>query len=559
VQLPGVIVPPLRRHGSVPPEPLEPEAEGGNALPVGTRLGEFEVRSVIGEGGFSIVYQVWDHSLHRNVALKEYIPAELAMRDSALRVTARSRRQRETFEVGLKSFINEARLLASFDHQSLVKVFRFWEERGTAFMVMPWYQGPTLKQELAAGRTLVDEAWLLRLLDPLTEGLAVLHSQQCYHRDIAPDNIILLGSAKTPLLLDFGAARRVIGSLTHDLTAILKRGYAPLEQYGEIPDMHQGPWTDVYAVAAVVHFAIRGITPPPAVARLVNDTFKPLALSGLDGYSQTFLKAIDQALAVRPDHRTRSIADFRNQLGFDRPRAESAAPEPAKRAASSANPPVRVPQRVRAAVSSATAGKRRELWLPLAAAGLAVLGAGGYEWHLFNSASAGSGASAPGPVVPAVPPVITAAAPVAPPFKPEIEAAHAASSVPSKVAAADPYKALDLKAGQERDAALSDLVTLARTEKRDVAPALRAVREKQAQAQAESRAERFQQALAFDLESKRLTIAALNELVTDLVGRYSKVAEQATSAGQLEIAQQALSRAKKVDALKRTEVVAEQK
>ena len=125
------------------------------------------------------------------------------------------------------------------------------------------------------------------LLAPLTEALAVIHGERCFHRDIAPDNIILLHNSGKPLLLDFGAARRVIGDMTQALTVILKPGYAPVEQYAEIPGMKQGPWTDVYALAAVVYFAIMGRTPPPSVGRLLNDTYVPLVEAAAGRYSGT--------------------------------------------------------------------------------------------------------------------------------------------------------------------------------------------------------------------------------------------------------------------------------
>jgi serine/threonine protein kinase len=120
-------------------------------------------------------------------------------------------------------------------------------------MVMPFYEGITLKDELKAMGAPPDEEWLRELLEPLTEALAVIHTEQCFHRDIAPDNVILLKGSQRPLLLDFGAARRVIGDMTQALTVILKPGYAPVEQYAEVPGMKQGPWTDVYALAAVVY------------------------------------------------------------------------------------------------------------------------------------------------------------------------------------------------------------------------------------------------------------------------------------------------------------------
>ena len=249
---------------------------GHHSLPLGTRLGEFELTKEIGEGGFSIVYLAWDHSLDRNVALKEYMPSSIAARSGPTEVGARSERHRETFDAGLKSFINEAKLLARFDHPALVKVYRFWEANGTAYMVMPFYEGKTVKDTVRALPAPPDEAWLRGLLGPLTEALNVIHAEHCYHRDIAPDNVILLAGSSKPLLLDFGAARRVIGDMTQALTVILKPGYAPVEQYAEVPGMKQGPWTDVYALAAVVYWAITGKTPPTSVGRMLSDTYVPL-------------------------------------------------------------------------------------------------------------------------------------------------------------------------------------------------------------------------------------------------------------------------------------------
>ena len=291
----------------------------GEGLPVGTRLGEFEITALIGVGGFGIVYLATDHSLGRKVALKEYMPTALAARTGQAQVQVKSERYRDTFEAGLKSFVNEARLLASFDHPALVRVYRFWEANGTAYMVMPYLQGKTLRdllrEQRAAGLPPPDEAWLRSVLGPLTEALMVIHAEQCYHRDIAPDNVMQLPNGRW-LLLDFGAARRVIGDMTQALTVILKPGYAPVEQYAEIPGMKQGAWTDVYALAAVVYYAITGKTPPPSVGRMLNDTYQPLAQVAAGQYDAGFLAAIDRALAVRPQERTQTIAELRQQLGL---------------------------------------------------------------------------------------------------------------------------------------------------------------------------------------------------------------------------------------------------
>ena len=294
-----------------------------NALPIGTRLGEFEIVALIGVGGFGIVYRAYDHSLHRTIALKEYMPSALAARSGPMTVSVKSARHAEAFEAGLKSFINEAHLLAQFDHPSLVKVYRFWEANGTAYMVMPFYEGLTVKEALRRLGGAPDENWLKDLLRPLLEALAVIHREQCFHRDIAPDNILILKDGR-PVLLDFGAARRVIGDMTQALTVILKPGYAPIEQYAEMPDMKQGPWTDIYALGAVVYFAVTGKPPVPAVGRMMSDTLVPLAETAAGRYSDAFLRGVDGALKVRPEGRPQDVAQMRALLGLgdrrDRPR-----------------------------------------------------------------------------------------------------------------------------------------------------------------------------------------------------------------------------------------------
>jgi len=288
--------------------------EGDNALPIGTRLGEFELIGLVGVGGFGIVYLAEDHSLGRRVALKEYMPSSLASRSQGSQVSVKSERYAETFEAGRRSFVNEARLLAQFDHPSLVKVYRFWEGNGTAYMVMPFYEGTTLKQALKKMSAPPDEAWLKTMLAPVMDALEVMHNAQVYHRDIAPDNIMLLEGGR-PLLLDFGAARRVITDMTQALTVILKPGYAPVEQYAEMPEMKQGAWTDIYALSAVVFFAIMGKTPPPSVGRIINDSMVPLSQQAAGRYSEAFLRGIDRGLAVKPEQRPQTIAELRDLLG----------------------------------------------------------------------------------------------------------------------------------------------------------------------------------------------------------------------------------------------------
>ncbi|MBE7416218.1 MAG: DUF4384 domain-containing protein [Ideonella sp.] len=300
----------------------------GSTLPEGHALQEFVIEGVLGIGGFGIVYRARDTRLQRAVALKEYMPSMVATRRSDLVVTALSGREQPTFDTGLRSFVNEAQLLASFDHPSLVKVYRFWEGNGTAYMVMPLYQGVTLKAWLRSQPVRPDQAWLLSLLRPLTFALEQLHNAQpcCLHRDVAPDNILLLGAALAgptaaaqPLLLDFGAARRVIADMTHNLTVFLKPGYAPIEQYGAETAMKQGPWTDVYALAAVMYACITGRAPLAAADRVLADDLVPAVQAGAGRYERAFLAAIDAGLSVRPEQRPQSMQAFRELFDDDAP------------------------------------------------------------------------------------------------------------------------------------------------------------------------------------------------------------------------------------------------
>ena len=406
------------QRDATPPTASSSAGDSGNALPIGTYVGEFELTSVLGEGGFGIVYLAWDHSLERRVALKEYMPSALSARVGNTQVQVKSARHKDTFEAGLRSFVNEAKLLASFDHPSLVKVYRFWEANGTAYMVMPFYEGITLKDKLREMGAAPDEQWLMALLAPLTEALEVIHCASCFHRDIAPDNVILLGASQKPLLLDFGAARRVIGDMTQALTVILKPGYAPVEQYAEAPNMKQGAWTDVYALAASMHFAIMGRTPPPSVGRLMSDSYVPLEQSAGGRYSPGFLQAIDRALRVRPEDRTASIADLRADLGLgDSVKSEGLASQsifdaPTQFGGQSAGPVVRAPTQpavLRASPAGARSGAGKGLWVGLGGLLLAAAAGGGaYMLMRPNEAavvapSAKESAIVPAPATVAVP------------------------------------------------------------------------------------------------------------------------------------------------------------
>ena len=281
-----------------------------HALPVGTRIRDYQILALLGEGGFGIVYLALDVLLERQVAIKEYLPTSIAWRGTGnLQVAVRTARDQDTFVLGLRSFVNEARLLARFDHPSLIKVHRFWEENGTAYMVMPFYRGRTLQRTLERLGRRPSEAELRAWLAPLMDALQVMHAEKCYHRDISPDNVLITESG--PMLLDFGAARRVIGDVQRALTVVLKPGFAPIEQYGDTPGLQQGAWTDVYALAGMLFAAITSRRPPPAVSRLMDDPMPKVSEVAAGQYSAAFLQAIDRGLALKPRDRPQSVAEFR--------------------------------------------------------------------------------------------------------------------------------------------------------------------------------------------------------------------------------------------------------
>ena len=301
--------------GPVPRRPLD----------AGTRLRDYEITAATGAGSSSLVYLAWDHSLQRKVAVKEYHPGSLAARLDGSPAIVASARHVETFRAGLKRFVEEARLLARFDHPSLVKVYRFWEENGTAYMVMPFCDGPTLKTALAELGHVPGEAELRAWLKPVLNAVTVLHEGRTWHQNIGPDEIVLTSTG--PVLLGFGAATRATGGSDPASPSGLKPGFAAIELYGSEAATRRGPWTDLYALAAVVQAAITGEAPPAAPDRLNDDTLQPLGQVAAGLYGAGFLAAIDAALAVQPDRRPQDHEQFRALMGdIDAPAPVSLAP-----------------------------------------------------------------------------------------------------------------------------------------------------------------------------------------------------------------------------------------
>ncbi|MET0334093.1 MAG: serine/threonine-protein kinase, partial [Rhizobacter sp.] len=355
-------------------------------------------------------YLALDSSLQRQVAIKEYLPAGLAMRCDDGQVWVRPNADPAAYAAGMTSFLNEAKLLARFDHPALVRVHSFWEENRSAYMVMPFYEGQTLAAMLADMPRPPEEAWLRGLLAPLLSALSTLHNANCLHLDISPTNIMVQPDDR-PVLLDFGVASRLAADKTMPLTALLNPAYAPIEQYSETAALPQGPWTDLYSLASVLHFAIAGVPPARATVRAVEDPQRPLAetvaaraeqFPGLS-YSRGFLSAIDKALAVKPRARPRSAAEFQFLLDLRAPPAEDdsfAAAAAAAAAASTQSSPFDSPFTIGPSPTSSSsrqgtaeswfaaepkdaparpARSRTPMWIAVVAV-LGLAGVGGWTW-----------------------------------------------------------------------------------------------------------------------------------------------------------------------------------
>jgi len=288
-----------------------------NALPKGYETHGYRIEEILGAGGFGITYKASETSIGRTVAVKEYLPSGVAVRDRhSAKVLPLSSDDRPTFEWGLDRFRSEAQTLVPFRHPNIVKVLRFFEDNGTAYMVMDYEDGESLERILNREGTL-DETRIRGFLDPLLDGLAEIHGAGFLHRDIKPDNIYLRNDGQ-PVLLDFGAARQALGVKSHSLTAIVTSGYAPHEQYES--DGHQGPWTDIYAMGAVVYAAMSGEVPPESTMRLSafargrDDPLKPVREIGAGQYSVALIDAVENALAILEHDRPQTVHEWQGWL-----------------------------------------------------------------------------------------------------------------------------------------------------------------------------------------------------------------------------------------------------
>jgi uncharacterized protein len=283
------------------------------ALPANTSLGSsYRIVRLVGSGGFGITYEAEDVSLHTTVAIKEYYPIEFGDRDATMSVRPKSDRHKHTFEWGRSNFLQEARTLARFEHPSIVRVLHVFEVNSTAYMVMRFEQGKNFEVWLTdLGRPPTQEE-LDRIAAPLLDALELMHAESFLHRDIAPDNILVRADG-TPVLLDFGTARRAVAEMSRALTGIVKAGYSPQEQYASDGRL-QGPWSDLYALGGTLYRAVTGRPPEESTLRAIEDRMVPAAQAALASYRPGFLAAIDACLQVRHAQRPRSVAQVRPML-----------------------------------------------------------------------------------------------------------------------------------------------------------------------------------------------------------------------------------------------------
>ncbi len=293
-------------------------------LPPGTILnGKYMLGKVLGEGGFGITYLGWDINLQLKVAIKEYYPNGLVTRGttSDCKVTILTGKRSEIFQKGLNKFVDEARRLAKFwGLPGIVAVKDYFEANRTAYIVMEFAEGRTLKQLLASNEGLMDVDTVLTMMRPVMDALEMVHQSGMIHRDISPDNLMVDRKGKVKLL-DFGAARSFMENDGKSLSVMLKPGYAPLEQYSS--NGEQGPWTDVYGLCATIYRAITGFVPLEVMERMVKDELKKPSDYGVRIHPAQEA-AIMKGLTILKKDRIQSVSELRILLYQDMTDGEDA-------------------------------------------------------------------------------------------------------------------------------------------------------------------------------------------------------------------------------------------
>ncbi|MEZ5816424.1 MAG: tetratricopeptide repeat protein [Hyphomicrobiaceae bacterium] len=310
--------------GSAPPASHGPDtstvgtsAGGFVSLKSGLAIRHYVIEEVIGAGGFGITYRARHQRLSSKIfALKEFFPRQFAARQGTHVISTPD--GKGLFRWGLDRFLKEAEALAKCEHPGIVDVVDYFEENGTAYAVLGYVEGRQLGQWLDELGRPPTQAELDRILMPLLDALEVVHAAKLLHRDIAPDNILIRRDG-SPCLIDFGACREDIRERSQKISAIVKHGYSPPEQYHGVAEL-QGPWTDIYAVAATLYRAISGAPPTDSSRRgALGDDMKPVSEMTTIEYRAGFLSAIDTALRLKPQDRPQSIPEWRSMLLSDQP------------------------------------------------------------------------------------------------------------------------------------------------------------------------------------------------------------------------------------------------
>jgi serine/threonine protein kinase len=306
-----------------------------NALPAGYRLESYRFERVLAAGGFGITYLARDVDLARAVAIKEFLPASLAMRGQGTRVVPIAAADAEDYDYGLDRFRREAEMLTAFNHPNIVRVYRFIRANGTGYLVMEYRKGASLGEILAEKGTL-DAGAFDDIFTPLLVGLDEVHRRSFLHLDIKPSNLYCC-SDSTPMLIDFGAARHAISRRTNTLHRVVSSGYSPPELY--VHDHPGSPAADIYAMGAVMYHAVAGTPPPAAPARLSRDRYVSAARAGgRRRFDRGLLEAIDWALACDEADRPDSVAAWRAALEGGARRSGGG---PGRRASGASDPLVR--------------------------------------------------------------------------------------------------------------------------------------------------------------------------------------------------------------------------
>ena len=296
-----------RRKAATPPPP---------PLPIGTHVGDYEVRNILGSGTFGIVYRVVDALGEHELAVKEYLPGDLARRDGPVTVVPIGPEQVESFEMGMRFFVNEGELMRKFEHPALLRIYGAWKQNGTAYMAMDLVTGRSLVDTMRSRWKSPRESELRALLDDLLGALEGMHKAGVQHRDINPRSVLIDPKGR-PLLMDLDSPRRVMTARGATGPVGPRDGFAGIELYGTGHEHARGPWTDLYALGALLHYMIVGKPPKPAPQRQAGERLAPGLLRPDLRHSLDFLAVVDWMLAPQPKDRPQSVAEVREALRGD--------------------------------------------------------------------------------------------------------------------------------------------------------------------------------------------------------------------------------------------------